>query len=154
MFELLSGFNFVVILDPVGEDLPGLGRSAGFSEVSGLEISVELESYNEGGYHHGARQLWKRAKPGNLVLKRGMTVDSGFWDWVQRCMNGPFPLPYLSGQVLVLSPGGLTGGPAACFNFENGLAVRVSAPGLNASGGALPIEELHIAHEGLSRGEP
>ncbi len=156
MSELLSGFNFEVVLEPSGAGgAEGLSRSAAFSEVSGLELSVDLEAINEGGYHHGQRQLWKRARPGNLVLKRGLTEDRAFWIWVQRCMQGPFPLPYVSGEILVYPPAGAAAGPAARWVFENGLAVKVSAPGLQAAGGGtVPIEELHIALEALARVEP
>lgn len=155
MAELIPAFNFEVVLQPVGAGgAESIARCAGFSEVSGLELSVDVEAISEGGYHHGARQLWKRARPGNLVLKRGMTEDRAFWDWVQRCMRGPFPLPYVSGEILVYPATGPANGPVARWVFENGLAVKVAAPGLQAAGGGVPIEELHLALESLDRVDP
>jgi phage tail-like protein len=156
MAELLSVFNFEVVLVPWGASgAEGLRQAAGFSEVSGLELSIELEPVNEGGYNAGARQLFKRVRPGNLVLKRGLTQDRSFWDWAQRCMSGPFPLPYVSGEVIVYGASGPAQGAQARWSFVNGLAVKVSAPGLQAAGsGGVPIEELHIAHEGLARVMP
>lgn len=152
MADLLSIFNFEVILTPSQEGGDeALARSAAFAEVSGLEVSVSLEALAEGGYNTGMRQLVKGPEGGTLVLKRGLTSDPGFWTWVQRCLSGPFPLPYITGEVRALPPGG-DRSAAARWTFTNGIARKVSGPSLQASSsGNVPLEELHIAHEGLRR---
>jgi hypothetical protein len=90
---------------------------------------------------------------GDLVLKRGLSLDKGFWSWIQRCMDGTYPLPYLDGVILIHGPSEKRNeDSAARFSFVNGLAVRVRCPDLaGAAASTLPIEELHIAHEGLRR---
>lgn len=152
MAELLSSFNFEVILAPSQQgDDEALTRAASFSEVTGLEVSISTEALAEGGYNTGMRQLVKGPEAGTLVLKRGLTSDMGFWTWVQRCLSGPFPLPYIGGEIRLLPPNG-DRGAAAKWSFVNGLAKKVSGPSLQGAGsGNVPIEELHIAHEGLRR---
>jgi len=153
---LLTVYNFEVHLIPSG--LPGdLGLmrdpKGAFSEVTGLEITLEQTSLREGGYHEGARQLVGRTTHPPLVLKRGMSLDSGFWQWIQSCLNGTYPLPYIGGAVLVFGPGAdrLSTMPAV-WRFTNGIATKVTGAALAAAGASsVPIEELHVVHEGLRR---
>ncbi len=46
----------------------------GFSEVSGLQSEIDLESYEEGGVNDYVHKFPKKAKLSNLVLKRGITL--------------------------------------------------------------------------------
>ena len=147
----LSGFRFEVHLSPSGEGGDeALTAKASFTDVSGLETSIEMLTIREGGYNKGVRQLIKKTSQPNIVLKRGVTSDAGFWEWVQRCFSGEFPLPYISGSIHMLPRSGDFDGRIT-WNFVNGLATKVSCANLDAKTTTIPIEELHIAHEGLSR---
>lgn len=151
MPRFLTAFRFDVILfDPSG-DAPAWGRSAAFSAVTGLEVEVEMESFREGGYHLGQRQLPGKTTSPTLVLKRGATTDPGFWEWVRACTSGPYPLPYVDGEVLVYENGDRDAAPSAIYAFHNGVVTKVKHADLDAKGTDVPIEELHIAHEGLER---
>lgn len=154
MPELLSGFNFEVVLSPSGQGGDeALSRIAAFSAVSGLDLTLDLEELAEGGYNHGRRRLVKGARGGDLTLKRGLTQDAAFWSWVQRCLSGPYPLPYVDGEIRVY-PALWDSGPPARYRFRCGIASSVKGPALEATGTSVPIEELVIAHEGLSRVGP
>ncbi len=152
---LLTPFNFEVLLIPSGRaGDETLTRTASFAEVSGLEITIESREFREGGYNRGMRQLVGRTTTPTLVLKRGLTRDSGFWTWVQSCISGKFPLPYIGGQIIVHAADRADQTNIAVWGFSNGIATRVKGPDLNAnSTGELAIEELHIVHEGLVREE-
>ena len=157
MADLLSLFNFEVQIVASGRGGDEVfARAAAFSEVSGLEINIEVREVREGGYNTGVRRLAGKTSHPNLVLKRGVTLDMGFWEWVQRCTNGTFPLPYVDGTVVQFSPSEDRGGTAqARFRFTNGIVTKVKSADLNAIGSSsVPIEELHIAHEGLERVTP
>lgn len=148
--EFLSLFNFEVHLSSSDDStVPG----AAFSEVSGLEINLEHREIREGGYNRGMRQLVGRMSHAVLVLKRGLTLDTDFWRWIQRCTDGTYPLPYLSGDVFVYPPSGnREQATPAQWRFTNGIVTRVRTSDLNAnSANSVPIEELQIAHEGLRR---
>jgi phage tail-like protein len=99
------------------------------------------------------RQLRGRTTSPALVLKRGLSTDRAFWAWVQRCIDGPFPLPYVDGEILCYPTSGATGTPAR-WVFVNGIATKVRSADLSATGSQVAIEELHIAHEGLRREDP
>ena len=151
---LLSNFNFAVQIELSGlggDEGLALGARGAFSEVQGLEITLEPVSFREGGYNLGQRQLVGKTTTPALVLKRGLSLDPAFWTWVQRCLDGTFPLPYVSGTVRVYQPSG-SHDRGGVWRFENGIANKVKAADLNAgSGREVALEELHIVHEGLSR---
>lgn len=150
---LLSQFNFALLIEPSGlggDEALALASRGAFSEVSGLELGLEATTFREGGYNQGPRQLVGKTTTQPLVLKRGIGLDPGFWLWIQRCVDGTFPLPYVSGTVTVLPPSGA--GPGASWRFVNGIVTKVKAADLNATAAReVPLEELHIVHEGLSR---
>lgn len=159
---MLAHYRFLVEIDASGLEgdaaLAGGGPHAArgaFSEVTGLELNIEATALREGGYHAGQRQLAGKVSSPNLVLKRGLTLDDGFWAWIRRCTDGRYPLPYVAGVVTVFGPEGEAAEPATRFAFTNGIVTRVKSPDLNATEArAAPIEELHIAHEGLVREAP
>ncbi len=151
----LTNFNFAVQIELSGlggdEGLALGGRRGAFSEVQGLEINIEPVAVREGGYNRGVRQLVGKTTHPPLVLKRGLSLDPGFWDWVRRCLDGSFPLPYIAGTVRVLQPDSSASG-AGVWHFENGTATKGKAIDLNAANSReVALEELHIVHEGLHR---
>jgi phage tail-like protein len=151
---LLTRFNFSVLITLSGQGGDeGLANGEGaFSEVTGLELTLEPMTFREGGYHAGPRQLIGKTTTTPLVLKRGVSLDEAFWVWIQRCTNGTYPLPYVSGSIYVQPPDGAASGNAAVWNFVNGIVTKVKSADLNAVDARdVPIEELHIVHEGLER---
>src|SRR5688572_27423563 len=46
----------------------------GFTECSGLEMSLKLEEYNEGGRNGGALRFPTRVAWTNIVLKKGLSA--------------------------------------------------------------------------------
>lgn len=153
MADPVAPFNFEVVLAPSGHGGDeGMTRTAAFAEVSGLEIATDTVALREGGYHGGVRQLLGKTTSPALVLKRGLTTDRAFWDWVQRCFAGRYPLPYVSGEIRVLGPDRAT---VARWTFVNGICTKARAADLSAhAGGSVALEEVHIAHEGLQREAP
>src|SRR5690554_8014475 len=55
-----------------------------FTEVTGLQVQVEMETFNEGGMNGFVRHLPRRMTWPNLVLKRGLTKDNNLLAWRQR----------------------------------------------------------------------
>jgi len=154
--EFLSLFNFQVRLSPSGlggDEALTTDMAGAFAEVSGLEVTLENREIREGGYNAGMRQLVGKISHPALMLKRGLSLDRGFWTWIQRCMTGPYPLPYVSGIILQFSPSQDRDETAAArWEFTNGIVTKVKTADLNAiTANAVPIEELSIAHEGLFR---
>ena len=160
---LLRAFRFQVLLHkspqaeagaappanaPVGTQL----SDGGFQEISGLEVEMDVQEYQEGGRNDGVIRRVGRAKYQNLVLKRGMLyagpdgVNQELWSWLQGVVSGVRPVARYDGIIQVMSVGDEV---VATWAFDRGLPARIRGPELNAKTGEIAIEELHIAHEGL-----
>lgn len=149
------GVSFSASLSFGGGESSSGGSSLGdgaFQEVSGLEIELDVQEYQEGGRNDGVIRRVGRAKYQNLVLKRGMFYDAGgavnreLWSWLQGIASGERPVRRYDGVIEVLGTGSDV---VATWVFDRGLPVRLRGPELNAKTGEIAIEELHIAHEGL-----
>ncbi len=164
--ELLRTFRFRVTLRrcPTGESgdlgtlqVPRTAPSGqqlgdgGFQECSGLEVSMDVREYQEGGRNDGVIQQVGRAKYSPIVLKRGMfhskgQVNRDLWKWLQGVVSGRRPVERYDGVIEVMSKGDEV---VAVWVFDRGLPSRIRGPTLNAQTGEVAIEELHIVHEGL-----
>ena len=157
--ELLRAFNFRVKLFQSGQaDTPQrrvLG-DGGFQECSGLEIELDVQELQEGGRNDGVIRRIGRAKYQPLTLKRGMLLakdggpaDTHLWGWLQRLASGEDVVRF-DGVVEVLDTAAAAQKVLATWSFVRGLPAKVTGPQLNAKTGEVAIEELHIAHEGLT----
>jgi phage tail-like protein len=128
-----------------------LGDGA-FQDCSGLEVSMDVQEFQEGGRNDGVIQRAGRAKYVPLVLKRGMfhaesgQVNRDLWKWIQGVVSGQRPIPRYDGVIEVMSEGENV---VATWVFDRGLPSKLSGPQLDARNGEIAIEELTIAHEGL-----
>jgi phage tail-like protein len=138
-----------------------------FSEVNGLTAELELEAVPAGGENAAPKRFVKGGKHVPLVLKRGVTFNTDLWDWHQQVLYGQDPMIRKSGVVLLLEraslvheQGGgvgfdllaqLTRPPIAAWFFERGLPERLVGPTLDGKTSVLAMEQLEIAHEGLTR---
>lgn len=137
------GFRYVVTLDDLDV--------AGFSEVSGLEMEVEVHEYREGGRNGYVHRLPGPVKySGNLTLKRGLMDADALWEWVESVMSagGIEPSALKSGSIAVQ---GLDGEDGAAWDFEKAYPVRWSGPDLSGGRADVAVETLELVHHGLSR---
>ena len=151
--QISAGSNLAANTDlAAGNDSQDALGDGGFQECSGLEISMDVQEYLEGGRNDGVIQRVGRAKYSNIVLKRGMffgdekEIQKELWVWLQDVVAGKRPVPRYDGIVDVHSQGGDV---VATWVFERGLPIKIVGPQLNAKTGDIAIEEIHIAHEGL-----
>jgi phage tail-like protein len=134
-------YNFLVEID-------GITR-AGFRECSGIDSTQAPIEYREGD----ERQLTVRKLPGlvtfaNITLRRGITDDVELWAWRDQATQGK--VQRRNGSIVLLDD---TGEEKIRWNFREGWPSHWAGPSLNAtSAGEVAIEELEIAHEGLTRG--
>lgn len=73
------GFHFLVAF----ELFPQTVQDGRFQEVSGLNVEMQMESIREGGENRFEHQLPVRTKYSDLVLKRGLFVGSGVYQWAK-----------------------------------------------------------------------
>jgi phage tail-like protein len=137
----LPAFNFIVqLIDSDG----GLRTVAGFSECSGLESTLELEEYQEGGVNDRVHKFPSRFTFSNITLKRGMTLDPALREWHLSLLRGK--TQRRDGLIVLLNEARQ---PVLAWKFERGLPAKWAGPALNATASEASIETLEIAHEHL-----
>jgi len=128
-------------------EIDGIIRAA-FREVSGLDSSVDLLEYREGGDNLGSRKLPGRAKFANIVLRWGMSSDTDLYLWHRQWLTGD-PAATRRGGSIVLMDRQLQ--EQARWNFQKAWPTRWTGPAFNAEGSELAIETLELCHEGVVR---
>jgi phage tail-like protein len=131
-------YNFLVELDGVA--------GAVFSEVSGLDSTIEPVEYREGWENTTVRKLPGKATYSNIVLKWGMTADMRLYDWYQQTVLGN--VQRRNGSIIVLDR---RGKEVARWNFVNAWPTKYDIPDFNATGKDVAIETLELVHEGVER---
>lgn len=116
----------------------------GFSECHGLESTMQVEEYREGGRNDGVLKFPGRIGHANLRLKRGAGISIDLWRWHEGYLRG---LGKRRDGVIELRDD--DGNTVATWRFRRGIPVRWVGPGLVAAQSAVAVEELEIAHEGL-----
>lgn len=133
-----------------------------FSEVSGLEASMEHKVVRQGGMNYGTAMLAGPVSFSTIVLKRGVARSQTLWRWWSMFagaddVNDGYPAKSNRSDVLI----GLVSsfakdakGPAkrqiaTGWMLKNAMPVKFRVGDLNAKGSDIAIEELHLVHEGL-----
>jgi phage tail-like protein len=130
--------------------------AASFTECSGISVQVDKEVYLEGGVNDQQRIFLKQTKFQDITLKRGMTNEIHFWEWMQEVLNLTGPANKTDGPSKVSARRNLTillfnqaGQTMQSWTIIGAIPVAWKTPTLQASGNAVAIEELTIAYEGL-----
>jgi phage tail-like protein len=138
------------IKDPYGSfrfsvEIDGIVRAA-FREVTGLESSVDVKEYREGGENTTVRKLPGLTKYSNIQLKWGMVDDRDLYEWHRDVIRGDFERK--NGSIVLFNQ---KGDEVARWNFVRAWPAKWDGPDLNAEGSDLAIEQLDLAHEGVER---
>ena len=132
------GFNFFVEID-------GL-LCGGFREVRGLESSVEVKSYAEGGVNGFQHMLPGETRYPNLVLSRGLTDLDTLWGWYDDVSQGIIKRRNLT--ILLLDARKL---PAMWWDVRAALPVKWTGPALNAASTEVATESIELVHRGITK---
>ena len=129
--------------------------SGAFSEVSGLEATMEPKAIKEGGWNRGERQRAGRVGFSPVVLKRGVTPVQHLWRWFDLVAGGRYAVR-LDARIVHLGPDSflddaLDGSGRLEWRLQGCLPTRFRAPTFDARGNEVAVEELHFVHEGLSQ---
>jgi phage tail-like protein len=125
-----------------------------FSEVSGLEASMETKTIKEGGANYGAHQRAGQVSFATVVLKRGMTRAADLWSW-WGLFSGAGGTPVRSNGAFAhrltvrISLLDLQSKTVQKWRLERAMPVKFKAADLNARATEVSIEEIHLVHEGL-----
>lgn len=148
----LTKMNFLVTVD-------GVNGIAAFSEVTGVEATVDVIEFRQGNSGSLAPvKIPGLVKHGNVTLKFGYTSNNAFKTWIQECVSetrGEMPRSQVQiemidinggapqGVVTQTTPGGKV------WLLSNAWVTKYTAPDLNATTSEVAIESVELAYEEL-----
>jgi phage tail-like protein len=115
-----------------------------FTEVSGLQVEMQVTEYQEGGNNGFIHRLPGPVKVSNITLKRGLTTSNDFFKWCMEVATNKVRRRHLS--VLMYDTKGTE---VVRWNFHNAYPVKWVGPSFTSTSTATAIETLELAHEGL-----
>jgi len=137
-FDPYGAYNFYVEIEGI--------LAGGFSEVSGLEISTEVETIREGGVNNFEYKLPKITTYSNIVLNYGVTAFDLIWNWYADVLEGN--IKRKNGSIYILDN---TDVPVMWWNFYDAWPVQWAGPSFNASDSVIAVESLTLAHHGIKK---
>jgi len=123
------------------------------SEVTGLQIETETESYEEGGVNDYVHQLPKRTKYQHITLKRGITENDELWNWYQDVVRGD--IERRNGIIALMNLTHNTdkkgGNDVKYWVFEGAYPVKWTGPELKADSNIVAFETIELVHHGIKK---
>ena len=147
----LTKMNFLVTVDKVK-------GTAAFSEVSGVEASVDVIEFRQGNAHSLAPvKIPGLVKHGHVPLKMGYTLDNAFKTWIQECVSETrkeMPRSKVSIELIDINAGAPSTAVTSIqgkrvWVLTNAWVAKYSAPDLNATANEVAIESVELAYEEL-----
>ena len=136
-------------------EIDGISR-AGFSEVSGMNLSTDVVEYREGDdLRNTPRKLQGLTKFGNVTLRWGPTDDTDFLDWIYSVApTNQAPPTGMQRKNITITLIDDAGGDGPQWQLINCWPTGYTVPDLNGMGGEVAITSLEICHEGLELVNP
>jgi phage tail-like protein len=134
-----TSFRFRIEIDSI--------IAAQASEVSGLVVETETESYEEGGVNDFVHQFPKKTKYQHITLKRGITDLDELWKWHQDVVSGK--LKRKNGAIILVDA---KGEDKWRWEFSGAYPVKWNGPELRADSNVVAFEAIELAHNGIRKG--
>ncbi|MDN3689958.1 phage tail protein [Cyclobacterium jeungdonense] len=131
------GFHFSVSFTGLEEDV-----ETQFQSVSGLSVDMETEEFAEGGENRFKHKFPVKTKYPNLVLKRGMAVESELIQWCRDAMEG-FEFAPKDLTIRLLNE---KHEPLRTWNVVHAFPVKWAIDDFNAQESKLVIETLEFSY--------
>lgn len=139
LLDPFRNFNFVVEIDGI--------LAAGYSEVTGLGIELEVEKKQFGGDNNTEYTFIKQAKYSNLILKNGISQYNFMWQWFQNTVDGQ--IKPRNGSIFLYDLGSKT---VKYWNFFHAYPISWEGPSLNALGNEVATHSTTLAYRQLKKG--
>ncbi len=147
-----------------GEPLSRPLCEGSFTEITGLEATMEPKVIKCGGANYGPFQRVGPVSFGTVVLKRGVTTTRDLWNWFAKVTQQGKSAVRLKvviqakDPVEPASPSGAGGAGApgtppptrVQVELRRVLPVKFKMADFSAKTTEISIEELHLTHEGMS----
>ncbi|TMI94357.1 MAG: phage tail protein [Bacteroidetes bacterium] len=136
-FDPYKNFKFRISID--GKII------AGIQDISGLVPPPGSPKKKE------RRKLPGLQKFGNITLKRGITQDTKFLEWVNSAMSKSAPDSGSANfrKSMMIEYCNELGEVIASYRVINGWVTKIEAPDLNANANDVAIESIELSYESL-----
>ena len=114
------------------------------SKISGLEVSIEFETYREGGVNDGPLDFALMKNSGTLILERGVGKVSSLLTWFSDIQSGKFVRK--NGTIDLRNAKGKV---IRSWNFSNAYPVKWAGPTMDASSLDVAIETIELKYDSL-----
>ena len=131
------GFYFKVVFN-ISSDK----NDVRFQSVSGLSVEYDYESYKEGGENRFEHKLPVRTKYADLVLKRGMLVDSTVITWFLDAFNNRTFKP----TTITVNLMNEKSEPLKSWNVVDAIPKKWLVSDLNATDNGIVVETMELAY--------
>ncbi len=131
------GFYFKVVFN-ISSDK----NDVRFQSVSGLSVEYDYESYKEGGENRFEHKLPVRTKYADLVLKRGMLVDSSVIKWFLDAFNNRIFKP----ATITVNLMNEKSEPLKSWNVVDAIPKKWLVSDLNATENGIVVETMELAY--------
>ena len=128
-------------------EIDGITR-AGFTECTIPDSTQDPIDYREGNEGFTVRKIPGLIKYGNISLKWGTTDTMELYEWRKQVEECKMKDARRNVAVVLLDD---EGNAKARWKFLMAWPTKYDAPKLNSTGNDLAIENLEIAHEGMTR---
>jgi phage tail-like protein len=121
-----------------------------FTECSGLGSETEVIEHkvvDEKG-HEFIQKIPGRMKWQDISLKRGITKEMDVWAWRKLVEDGNVEGARRNGSIVMFNQAFQE---VARWDFVRAWPTKVTGPSLQADSNAFGVEEMTLAHEGLTR---
>lgn len=136
--DFLSGAFFEVML--VG---PGGVISGSFTSVSGLNMEVDYEVYQEGGSYY-PRFFFNQVKPQVLVLEQGVVTGFDSASLLMGFVNQGMSIP-MTGTVILKDRFGT---PQRIWTIVGAHLQRYVGPDLNSNQPSIAVNRIELLYNG------
>jgi phage tail-like protein len=131
------------------QDVPGVTvNDVRFQDVSGLNAEIGIEEVKSGGENRFSHRLPTRARYSNLVLKRGMLIDSGLIKWFIDAVENFSFLP----ATIVVKLLDKDHQPIQSWSFIKAWPVKWNVADLRANENSIVVETIELAYQYFKRG--
>lgn len=131
------GFHFKV--EVLGLSSPN-DLDVRFTEVAGLSVEMGTEEVAEGGENRFIQKYPTRIKYPELMLKRGLLLNSAIWDWVRQCIED-YAISPKNVDIKLLNE---AHDPLVTWHVVGAYPTKWSVSDFNASNNAVVIESLQM----------
>ncbi|MBD2563971.1 MULTISPECIES: phage tail protein [Nostoc] len=114
-----------------------------FSEVSGLAVEMGTEEITEGGENRFIQKFPTRAKYPDLVLKRGLMLNSKLITWIRECIED-YNIRPKNIDINLLNE---KHEPLLTWHVINAYPTKWAVSDFNASNNAVVIETLQFFYQ-------